>query len=94
MATIMEIEHCFTDMRRELGALFEARQSDMNTILKQMGPGEDKAEREKEIAEAQQLWRFIQMGLFIGESLIVDFKRIADNSDYETTMRQRGEWKT
>jgi hypothetical protein len=62
-SNVKAIENMFTDLRRELLAMHEKRKSELNDADK---------------PEAEQLWLFMQMGLFAAESVIVDIKRIAD----------------
>lgn len=66
MSSVKEIEHMFVKLRESLGEQ-HAKQ------LAKLGKGQ-----EDKKAEAEQLWLYVQMGLFVGESLVVDIKRIAD----------------
>lgn len=69
MSTVLEIHNLFTQLRSELQKEHEADQ-------KKLGKGQ-----EDKKAKAETLWLFTQMGLFVGESLVVDIKRIADALD-------------
>lgn len=88
MATIMEIEGVFNDCRTDLGALV-----DEQCLKVSKDAALTEVQKKKELKDIRSIWRLAQMALFIGESVVVDFKRIADAIDHESLMKQRGEWK-
>jgi hypothetical protein len=69
MSSVLEVHTMFNRLRDELGNDFEKKQE-------KYGKGQ-----EDKKAEAAQLWLYMQMGLFVAESLIVDIKRIANALD-------------
>lgn len=83
MASKMEIENCFADMRREAEAMHARHIESLTDKAKAFPQIGDQLN--SQVAEAKQIWRFAQMGLFIFESFLIDVKRIADAAEAEAT---------
>lgn len=89
MASQTEVRQCFEALRERLREMNEGELAKLREKMANAGE-QQKAQWVAEIAEHEAFANFVFMGLFLGESFLIDIKRIADCAEEQLNYTAHG----